>query len=41
MMEKAYPVIFTQTQDGTILIEVPDLEILSQGKDIADAKIYC
>jgi len=35
-MRKAYPVIFTQTQD-VVLIEVPDLSILSEGKDIADA----
>lgn len=36
-MKKAYPVIFTQTQEGTVLIDVPDLAILSQGSDIADA----
>lgn len=35
-MKKAYPVIFTQTQD-IVLIEVPDLAILSQGTDIANA----
>ena len=35
-MKKTYPVIFTQT-DENILIEVPDLEILTEGKDIQDA----
>ena len=35
-MKKVYPVILTQTEDCT-LIEVPDLEILTQGKDLADA----
>lgn len=35
-MKKVYPVIFTQTQDN-VLVEVPDLEILTEGKDIADA----
>lgn len=35
-MKKVYPVILTQTED-CILIEVPDLEILTQGKDLSDA----
>ena len=35
-MKKVYPVIFTQTQDN-VLVEVPDLEILTEGKNIADA----
>ena len=35
-MKKVYPVILTQAED-CILIEVPDLEILTQGKDLADA----
>lgn len=35
-MKKAYPVIFTQTDD-VILVEVPDLEILTEGKDMANA----
>ena len=35
-MKKAYPVIFTETE-GVILVEVPDLQILTEGKDIADA----
>lgn len=35
-MKKMYPVIFTQTKD-CVLIEVPDLEILTEGKDIEDA----
>lgn len=38
-MKYAYPVIFTRTEDkkDTILIEVPDLEILTEGFGIADA----
>lgn len=35
-MERVYPVIFTQTQDG-FLIEVPDLEILTEGTDMKNA----
>ena len=35
-MKKVYPVILTQAED-CILIEVPDFEILTQGKDLADA----
>ena len=35
-MKRVYPVILTQAED-CILIEVPDLEILTQGKDLADA----
>lgn len=35
-MKKAYPVIFTQVEDA-VLIEVPDLEILTEGKDVTDA----
>lgn len=35
-MKKVYPVIFTQVQDG-FLIEVPDLEILTQGSDMENA----
>lgn len=35
-MKKVYPVIFTQAED-VVLIEVPDLEILTEGKDMADA----
>lgn len=35
-MKAAYPVIFTETKD-TILIEVPDLEILSEGTDFINA----
>lgn len=34
--KKAYPVIFTQVDD-VVLVEVPDLEILTEGKDILDA----
>ena len=38
-MKSAYPVIFTQLNDDkdTVLIEVPDLEILTEGFGIADA----
>ncbi len=35
-MKKVYPVIFTQTE-GCILVEVPDLEIFTEGKDFSDA----
>ena len=35
-MKKVYPVIFTKTENE-ILIEVPDLEILSQGTDMINA----
>lgn len=35
-MKKMYPVIFTQTKD-CVLVEVPDLEILTQGKDVESA----
>ena len=38
-MKKVYPVIFTQLNDekNTVLIEVPDLEILTEGFGMADA----
>lgn len=38
-MKSVYPVIFTQLNDekDTVLIEVPDLEILSEGFGMADA----
>lgn len=38
-MKYAYPVIFTRTEDekDTILIEVPDLEILTEGFGVADS----
>lgn len=36
IMKKMYPVIFTKTNDG-YLIEVPDLEILTQGTDMENA----
>lgn len=35
-MKKVYPTIFTQAED-VVLIEVPDMGILTEGKDIADA----
>lgn len=35
-MKNVYPVFFTKTED-VILIEVPDLEILTEGKDMTDA----
>ena len=37
MSKKVYPTRLTQTDDGTVLIEVPDMEILTQGKDYVDA----
>jgi len=36
IMKKMYPVIFTKTNDG-YLIEVPDLEILTQSTDMENA----
>ena len=35
-MKGVYPVLFTKT-DNNILIEVPDFEILTEGKDMNDA----
>ena len=35
-MVGVYPVIFTKTKE-CVLVEVPDLRILTQGKDMADA----
>ena len=35
-MKAVYPTIFTETEKA-ILVEVPDLEILTEGKDIQDA----
>lgn len=35
-MKKVYPVILTQVSDGYV-VKVPDLDIDTQGKDIADA----
>lgn len=35
-MKKVYPVLFTQTKE-CVLIEVPDLEILTEGKNMNDA----
>lgn len=35
-MKGVYPVFFTETNDG-ILIEVPDFNILTEGKDMNDA----
>ena len=35
-MKAIFPVIFTQTDD-IVLVEVPDLEILTEGADMADA----
>jgi predicted RNase H-like HicB family nuclease len=39
VMKQVYPVIFTQLNDekNTVLIEVPDLEILTEGLGMADA----
>ena len=35
-MKRVYPTIFTPS-DGIVLVEVPDLEILTEGKDYQDA----
>ena len=35
-MKGVYPAIFTKTENA-ILVEVPDLEILTEGKDMQDA----
>lgn len=35
-MKAIYPVIFTQTETN-VLVEVPDMEILTEGKDLQDA----
>lgn len=35
-MKSVYPVFFTKT-DTVVLIEVPDLEILTEGKDMSNA----
>lgn len=35
-MKKVYPVIFTP-DDDFVLVEVPDMEIFTQGTDLADA----
>ena len=35
-MKCIYPVIFTRNKNG-YLVEVPDLEILTQGADLANA----
>ena len=35
-MQAVYPVLFTKTKD-CILVEVPDLEILTEGKDMKNA----
>ncbi|MCU6762313.1 Uncharacterised protein family (UPF0150) [uncultured Roseburia sp.] len=35
-MKKIYPVIFTAADSG-VLVEVPDLEILTEGKNMPDA----
>lgn len=35
-MKRIYPVIFTKTED-VVLVEVPDLEILTEGKNMVNA----
>ena len=35
-MVTAYPTILTQVENA-VLVEVPDLSILTEGKDISDA----
>lgn len=34
---KMYPAIFTETEKGDYLVEVPDMEILTEGKDLSGA----
>lgn len=36
-MKAVYPTLFTKEEDGTYLIEVPDMGILTEGKDLQDA----
>ncbi|SCG87985.1 Uncharacterised protein family (UPF0150) [uncultured Clostridium sp.] len=36
-MKLVYPALFTELEDGKYLVEVPDLEILTGGKDLYDA----
>lgn len=38
-MKKAYPVILTPTKRGGYLVYVPDLDINTEGEDLADALI--
>lgn len=35
-MKAVYPVLFTQIEDR-VLVEVPDLDIVTEGKDLVDA----
>lgn len=37
MSRKLYPVVLTPEGDSTILVEVPDMEILTQGGDFDNA----
>ena len=37
MMKVAYPIILTPVEEGGYAVKVPDLDIYTQGKDIADA----
>lgn len=36
-MKAVYPVIFTEDKNGEYLVEVPDMGILTEGKDLSDA----
>ena len=36
-MKAVYPVIFTEDEKGEYLVEVPDMGILTEGKDLSDA----
>ena len=36
-MKAEYPVIFTEDKKGGYLVEVPDMGILTEGKDLGDA----
>ncbi len=36
-MKAVYPVIFTEDKNGEYLVEVPDVGILTEGRDLGDA----
>ena len=36
-MREAYQVIFTKKKNGTYLVEVPDLDCITEGKSMSDA----
>lgn len=36
-MAIVYPVVFTETKDGTVLVYIPDLDGMTEGHGVADA----